>query len=105
MKTIIDPLQGQIISVLRTLFRKSFYVYAPRTIRLQHSFQQDFGLTDAELRELTNEVERVLGFELASPSLRNITTVGDMVNEFHASQPIPSFSSITPSYSALASSY
>ena len=103
MKTIIDPLQGQIISVLRTLFRKSFYVYAPRTIRLQHSFQQDFGLTDAELRELTNEVEHVLGVELANPSLRHIITVGDLVNEFRQNQSVSSFTSAPSSYSALMS--
>lgn len=100
MKTIIDPLQGQIISALRALFRKSFYVYAPRTIRLQHSFQQDFGLTDAELRELTNEVEQAVGLELATSSIRNINTVGDLVREFRSSQPITAFPSVGSSYSA-----
>ncbi|OZI08282.1 hypothetical protein BWI93_10485 [Siphonobacter sp. BAB-5385] len=82
MKTSVNPL----ISALKKLLKKSFYVYS--SVRLNHSFKKDYGLTYQELCELTNELEYLTGQELSEPSLRSIDTVGDLINAFR-SAPIP----------------
>ncbi|PQA59446.1 hypothetical protein [Siphonobacter curvatus] len=82
MKTSVNHL----ISSLKKLLNKSFYVYS--SVRLNHSFKKDYGLTYQELCELTNELEHLTGQEIAEPSLRSIDTVGDLINAFR-SAPLP----------------
>jgi acyl carrier protein len=89
MKIIPTPHSrlSALVPSIRMILRKRFYAYVPGHLRLSHSLATDFGLTYAEICELTNDLEDVTGLDVASADLSRVQTVGDLVREFQKQMP------------------
>lgn len=89
MKIIPTPHSrlSALLPSIRMILRKHFYVYVPGHLRLSHSLTHDFGLTYAEICELTNFLEELTGTDISSADLTRVRNVGDLIREFQKQMP------------------